>query len=196
MDEIIWTVIGGIAACLTTFGFVPQILKMWRGKSVGDVSVITFYQFTAGVTLWAIYGYSRQDPIIISANVVALATLIVALTLYYRYKTGPLQRLMLLTLRTAQEIGSDATIAVRRSSYGLIKEVAEAGGDMVAITKAVVEGAIAGAKSTRLRPEFVTSAAAAGAVEAAGEVSEEAEQTVKDAVSDILAGMETEEEPD
>ena len=194
MDEIIWTVIGGIAACLTTFGFVPQILKMWRGKSVGDVSVITFYQFTAGVTLWAIYGYSRQDPIIISANVVALATLIIALTLYYRYKTGPLQRLMLLTLRTAQEIGSDATIAVRRSSYGLIKEVAEAGGDMVAITKAVVEGAIAGAKSTRLRPELATSAAATGAVEAASEVSKEAERTIKEAVSDILAGMETEEE--
>ena len=195
MDGIIWTVIGGIAACLTTFGFIPQILKIWRSKSVGDVSVVTFYQFTAGVTLWAIYGYSRQDPIVMGANVVALATLIVALILYYRYKTGPLQRLMLLTLRTAQEIGSDATVAVRRSSYGLIKEVAEAGGDMVAITKAVVEGAITGAKSTRLRPELATSAAAAGAVEAAGEVSEEAERTVKEAVSDILAGMETEEEP-
>ena len=194
MDAAIWSVIGVVAALLTTFGFVPQILKMWRSKSVGDVSVVTFYQFTAGVTLWAIYGYSREDPIVMGANVVALATLIISLTLYYRYKTGPLQRLMLLTLRTAQEIGSDATIAVRRSSYGLIKEVAEAGGDMVAITKAVVEGAIAGAKSTRLRPELATSAATAGAVEAAGEVSEEAERTVKEAVSDILAGMETEEE--
>ena len=194
MDAIIWTVIGAVAASLTTFGFVPQILKIWRSKSVGDVSVVTFYQFTAGVTLWAIYGYSREDFIVMSANVIALATLVMALTLYYRYKTGPLQRLMLLTLRTAQEIGADASIAVRHSSHGLVKEVAETGGDIVAISRAIVEGAIVGAKSTRLRPESVTSAAATGAVEAAGEVSKEAERTVKEAVSDILAGIETEEE--
>ncbi len=38
---------------------------------------------TAGVTLWGIYGVSLGDLVIIGANVVTLATLIVALTLYY-----------------------------------------------------------------------------------------------------------------
>ena len=41
MDAVVWTVIRTIAAILTSFGFVPQVRKMWRRRSVGDVSVGT-----------------------------------------------------------------------------------------------------------------------------------------------------------
>jgi len=194
MDATISTVIGAVAASLATFGFVPQILKIWRSKSVGDVSVVTFYQFTAGVILWAIYGYFRDDFVVIIANVVALVTLVIALTLYYRYKTGPLQRLMLLTLRAAQEIGADTTLAVRRSTHGIISGIVAAGGDAVAIAEDAIYGAIAAANSAGLRSEEVGSAAAAGAVEAAAEVSQEAKKAVSKATSDILEEVEMEQE--
>jgi len=81
-----WIAIGVTAAILTMFGFVPQIVKMYRTKLVHDVSVLTLFQFTAGVFLWAIYGYAIGDPVVIGANIVSLATLIVALVFYYHYR--------------------------------------------------------------------------------------------------------------
>jgi MtN3 and saliva related transmembrane protein len=81
-----WFFIGIIAACLTMFGFIPQIARMYRTKSVTDISVFTLVQFTLGVTLWAVYGFSISDPILIGANIVSLTTLVVALVLYYQYQ--------------------------------------------------------------------------------------------------------------
>ncbi len=80
-----WFIIGVIAALLTTFGFVPQIIKMHRMKSVKDVSLVTLFQFSAGVALWTLYGIYRSDIIIIAANAVSFLTLVVAIALYYYY---------------------------------------------------------------------------------------------------------------
>jgi MtN3 and saliva related transmembrane protein len=88
MNPIVWTAVGTIAAILTSFGFVPQIRKMWQRRSVDDISIGTFFQFTAGVFLWAIYGVFRADMIIICANLVTLVSLISGLILYYRFRTA------------------------------------------------------------------------------------------------------------
>jgi MtN3 and saliva related transmembrane protein len=85
----LWFFIGITAACLTMFGFIPQIARMYRTKSVADISVVTLLQFTLGVALWAVYGFSERDPIIIGANIVSLSTLIVALVLYFHYRRIP-----------------------------------------------------------------------------------------------------------
>lgn len=68
---------------LTTFGFVPQILKMVRTRSVDDVSPLTFVQFMAGVSLWALYGAHIGDVIVLLANIVTFGTLVVAVSLYF-----------------------------------------------------------------------------------------------------------------
>jgi MtN3 and saliva related transmembrane protein len=88
-----WILIGIIAATLTMFGFVPQIVKMYRTKLVHDVSVLTLYQFSVGVFLWAIYGFAIGDPVVIGANIISLATLVVALVLYYHYRKRPTNKL-------------------------------------------------------------------------------------------------------
>lgn len=80
-----WYIVGTIAALFTTFGFVPQIIKMYKTKSVGDVSIITLFQFSIGVTLWALYGAHIKDLIIAISNIITLATLIITIILYYRY---------------------------------------------------------------------------------------------------------------
>lgn len=85
MDFTFWTIIGIIAALLTSFSFVPQVRKMWRRKSAKDVSHITMFQLMTGCALWLVYGISLQDAVIIGANTIAIATLIIGLTLYYRY---------------------------------------------------------------------------------------------------------------
>ena len=84
-----WMIIGGAAAALTTFSFLPQIFKVLRNKSARDVSIITLVQLAAGVTLWVIYGVYRKDVIIIAANAVTLASLLVLIHLYFAYGRKP-----------------------------------------------------------------------------------------------------------
>jgi MtN3 and saliva related transmembrane protein len=83
-----WMVLGIAAASLTMFGFVPQIIKMWKTHSAKDVSGITLVQFGTGVTLWMLYGVHLKDFIIIGANAVSLATLIIALGFYLKLNQG------------------------------------------------------------------------------------------------------------
>ena len=82
---MIWTIIGGMAATLTMFSFVPQIFRSLRTKSVKDVSPVTLFQLSAGVCLWMVYGIARRDPIIIIANVITFITLAVLIFLYFKY---------------------------------------------------------------------------------------------------------------
>ena len=71
---------------LTTLGFVPQVVKMWRTRSVGDLSAMTFVQLIIGTVLWGVYGIHKRDAIIMAANGVTLVILAVALGLYMRLR--------------------------------------------------------------------------------------------------------------
>ncbi len=85
---MLWKFVGIVAALLTMFGFVPQIVKMWKTHSVEDVSGLTLFQYSAGSTLWMLYGMHLQDFIVIGANVVSLVTLSIALGFYLRLSRG------------------------------------------------------------------------------------------------------------
>ena len=82
-----WKLIGVIAAGLTSFAFIPQVLKMYTTRSAKDISLVTLIQLSLGVSLWIIYGMYLKDCIIILANTVTLLTLLSALFLYYKYRT-------------------------------------------------------------------------------------------------------------
>lgn len=84
-----WSIIGVTAAVLTMFSFIPQIIKVFKTKSAKDVSIVTLFQLSTGVTLWIIYGLHLKDTIIITANSVTLVTLIVLLLLYFHYRMTP-----------------------------------------------------------------------------------------------------------
>jgi MtN3 and saliva related transmembrane protein len=85
---MVWTIVGVAAASLTMFGFVPQIIKMWKTRSVKDVSGLTLIQFGVGVLLWMLYGIHLHDFIIIGANAISLATILIALGLYLKFNQG------------------------------------------------------------------------------------------------------------
>lgn len=80
-----WQWIGVVAACLTSFAFIPQVIKMYRIKSANDISLATLIQLALGVSLWIVYGVYLKDVIIISANAVTLITLLSAAFLHYKY---------------------------------------------------------------------------------------------------------------
>lgn len=82
---MLWTIIGSTAAGLTMFAFIPQIFKALKNKSVRDVSLVTLFQLSLGVSLWIIYGAHLKDIIIITANIITLFSLIILLALYFYY---------------------------------------------------------------------------------------------------------------
>lgn len=63
----------GIAAgTLTTVSFVPQVIKTWRSRSTADISFTMFLLFSAGVTLWLLYGVMINSLPVILSNMVTL----------------------------------------------------------------------------------------------------------------------------
>ena len=64
------TLVGSVAAFLTTVCQVPQLIKILKRKHTKDISFETYTILGIGVFLWIIYGLFKRDPIIIIANVV------------------------------------------------------------------------------------------------------------------------------
>ena len=80
------TVLGLVAASLSTFAGLPQLWKVWRTRSTRDLSLITLGMGCSGAVLWLFYGsYIGSLPVLLG-NAVGLS--ILSLTLYFklRYK--------------------------------------------------------------------------------------------------------------
>jgi MtN3 and saliva related transmembrane protein len=85
---MLWTIVGIAAASLTMSGFFPQVIKMWKTHSVKDVSGLTLVQFSVGAALWMLYGIHLHDFIIIGANAISLAIVLIAVGLYLKLNHG------------------------------------------------------------------------------------------------------------
>jgi len=85
---MVWTIVGIAAASLTMSGFFPQVIKMWKTRSAKDVSGLTLIQFMVGAAFWMFYGIHIHDFIIIGANAIAFAILLIAVGLYLKFNRG------------------------------------------------------------------------------------------------------------
>lgn len=74
-------VIGTIAAVLTTSSFLPQAIKVVRTRDTGAISLVMYVLFTAGVSMWGVYGLMTAQWSIIIANgiTVVLAAIILSM---------------------------------------------------------------------------------------------------------------------
>ncbi len=84
---MIFKLIALTAACLTSVGFVPQIIKGIKTKKLDDVSTATLLITACGTTLWAIYGYHLGDPIIVGANIFTCSTVILLLAMQVIFRS-------------------------------------------------------------------------------------------------------------
>lgn len=84
---MLWEIVGLLAAFLTMFGFLPQVIKIYRTKSVNDISLLTIIQFMVGIILWVVYGIHLKNFVIILANSVTFLILVAALVLFLKYKS-------------------------------------------------------------------------------------------------------------
>jgi MtN3 and saliva related transmembrane protein len=186
---MVWTTVGVAAALMTSFAFLPQVYKMWRRRSAGDVSNLTMFQMLAGNSLWLTYGVGRRDAVLIGATVVAVSILAAGLVLYHRFSDMKAKGIIHGTLLGAEALGTDPLVAVRESSRGIVKAAAESGADPGEIARLALEEAALGSQAAviSVTPEEATVAVAAGAVDAAEEVGGRAGQAVEEAVAEAVA---------
>ncbi len=81
-------VIGLIAAILTTFGFVPQVVKSFKTKNVEGISLTMYLVMFTGLIFWLIYGFLIDSLAIKLANIVSGILVLALIILRIIYKKG------------------------------------------------------------------------------------------------------------
>jgi len=78
--------IGYIAATLTTFAFLPQLVKIVKTRSVHDISFLMYLVMLIGVGLWLIYGFYIQSWPLAVANGFTFLFVFIILILKLKWK--------------------------------------------------------------------------------------------------------------
>ena len=69
MDII--NIVGAAGGIVSSITFLPQVIKIWKTKSVGDLSMGTLLFLVLNVSLWLLYGIlTNLYPIIITNGIV------------------------------------------------------------------------------------------------------------------------------
>ncbi|HET9775817.1 MAG TPA: SemiSWEET transporter [Gemmatimonadaceae bacterium] len=59
--------LGYFAGFLTVVSFLPQVIRTWRSRRTGDLSLGMFSLLVTASTLWIIYGFIINDwPVILT----------------------------------------------------------------------------------------------------------------------------------
>ena len=85
------SVLGVLAGILTTGCWLPQLVRSWRTKSVGDISWVYLLALASGVALWVVYGASQGDLPIVLTNAATGAALVALVLMKVRYRQPQLQ---------------------------------------------------------------------------------------------------------
>jgi len=64
--------LGYTAALLGALSFLPQLVKVWRFRSVKDISLAMYIIYTTSVILWLAYGIIIKSAPLITAEILAL----------------------------------------------------------------------------------------------------------------------------
>lgn len=73
------TIVGYLAATLTTVSFVPQAYKVIRTRDTESISLVMYILFSGGVAMWLLYGIVLTNFPIILANSITLSLSLVIL---------------------------------------------------------------------------------------------------------------------
>lgn len=78
--------IGSIAAVLTTFAFLPQVIKVIKTKDTESIALGMYLMQVVGIGLWLVHGLAIQDMPLIAANSISLILSATILTYKIKYK--------------------------------------------------------------------------------------------------------------
>ena len=79
-----WTEVTGlIASAFSSITFMPQVYKVWKTKSVGDLSMATILIVFFSTLLWLVYGFGKGLlPVIICNGIIWILSVVL---LYFKY---------------------------------------------------------------------------------------------------------------
>ena len=66
----LFSLVGNLAARLTTISFLPQAIKTIKSRDTQQLSLPMYLMFVAGVALWIVYGLHVKSTPIIVGNVI------------------------------------------------------------------------------------------------------------------------------
>ena len=86
VDGLFLTILGTLAGILILTGWVEQIYKGYKTKSMRDISKFLMIFIAAGSTLWLVYGSIVSDVFIIGTNIAGLILMIIVSAMKRRYQ--------------------------------------------------------------------------------------------------------------
>ena len=86
VDGVLLTILGTLAGILILTGWVEQIYKGYKTKSMRDISKFLMISIAAGSTLWLVYGSIVSDVFIIGTNIAGLILMIIVSVMKRRYQ--------------------------------------------------------------------------------------------------------------
>jgi MtN3 and saliva related transmembrane protein len=74
--------VGLFGAFLSAITFIPQVIRAWQTKSVGDISLLMLIIVFTSVIVWLVYGfYLHLLPVIIANTIILLLSVVL---LYFK----------------------------------------------------------------------------------------------------------------
>ncbi|MFU0919676.1 SemiSWEET transporter [Kluyvera sichuanensis] len=78
------SLIGYVAACLTTLSFLPQAIKVIATRNTQGISGLMYIMFVCGLVMWLIYGVMIEDTAVSMANLMTLVFAMPILIIKFR----------------------------------------------------------------------------------------------------------------
>jgi len=85
VDGTLLAILGITAGVLILAGWIEQIYKGYKTKSLNDVSKFLMIFIAAGSILWLIYGIIVSDVFIIGTNLAGLTLMVIVSAMKKRY---------------------------------------------------------------------------------------------------------------
>jgi len=80
------TIIGLVAAALSSFSMAPQVIKIFKTRKTDDLSLGAFSALATGLFLWLVYGILIAELPVIVGNAVGLAMVLYIVIMKLRHK--------------------------------------------------------------------------------------------------------------
>jgi MtN3 and saliva related transmembrane protein len=78
-------VLGFIASITSVISLIPQIVKSYKTKSVGDLSILMILNFLISSISWALYGILIDAVSVWATNIVMTVFAIILMKLKFKY---------------------------------------------------------------------------------------------------------------
>lgn len=78
------SLVGYLAATLTTLSFLPQAIKVITTRNTQGISGLMYVMFVCGLVMWLIYGLLIEDMAVSMANFLTLLFALPILVIKYR----------------------------------------------------------------------------------------------------------------